>query len=171
MDQEEESLSDSQEEAPVDPLSQPTEPLTGLSSTLPTQEYEEEMDPKREPQLYLCDDWIRPVEVARKPGELRPHDKVRARVAKNFLLVTLMSLNVEYGSLIEDYQREGAGSDPPTLNSVTLTDEEAQTYSDELDQRVESARAPVGMPPSTILARHLTEVSANNSSVANGKGC
>ena len=47
------------------------------------------------------------MEVMQKPGELKPRDKVRARVAKNFLLVTLMSLNVGYGSLIEDYQREG----------------------------------------------------------------
>ena len=61
------------------------------------------------------------------------------------------------------------GGDPesPTLNSVTLTEEEAQTHSDELDQRVESAKdTPANVPPSTILARHLTEVSANNSSVA-----
>ena len=125
VDQEEESLSDSQEEAPVDPLSQPTEPLTGFSGILRTQEYEEE-DLKREPQLYLCDDWIRPVEVMQKPGELRPHDKVRARVAKNILLVTLMSLNVGYGSLIEDYQREGVDPDPRTLNSVTLTDAQSK---------------------------------------------
>ena len=168
MDQEDDSLSDPQEEAPIVLPSQPTKPPTGFSSILPVQEREEEMDLRREPQLYLCDDWLRPVEVMQKPGELRPREKVRARVPKNnFLLVTLMSLNVGYGSLIEDYQREGVDADPPTLNSVTLTDEEAQTCSDELDQRVEStACAPVGMPPSTILARRLTEVSANNSSVA-----
>ena len=70
MDQEEESLSDSQGEAPIDLPSQPTEPLTGYSSILLAQEYEEEVDMRREPQLYLCDDWIRPVEVMRKPGEL-----------------------------------------------------------------------------------------------------
>ena len=94
------------------------------------------MDPKREPQLYLCDDWIRPVEVMQKPGELKPRDKVKARVAKNFLLVTLMSLNVGCESLIEDYQREGIDPDLPTLSSVTLTDEEAQIYSDELDHHI-----------------------------------
>ena len=47
------------------------------------------------------------MEVMRKPGELDPRDKVRARVAKNLLLVTLMSLNLGYGSLIESYQSEG----------------------------------------------------------------
>ena len=47
VDQEEESLSDSQDEAPIDLLSQPTEPLTGLSCILTTQEYEEVVDPKR----------------------------------------------------------------------------------------------------------------------------
>ena len=141
-DQEEKSLSDSQ-----DP-SQPAEPSTGYSSVLPAQEHEEEMDLRREPQLHLCDGWIRPVDVMKKPGELRPHEKVRARVVKNFLLVTLMSPNVGYGSLVEDYQREDADPSPPTLSSLTLTDEEAQNRCEELDQRVGNARcAPVGMPP------------------------
>ena len=74
VDHEEESLSDSQEEVPVDLPSQPTEPLIGYSSVLPAQEHEEEMDMRREPQLCLRDDWIRPVEVMRKPGELMPHE-------------------------------------------------------------------------------------------------
>ena len=78
--------------------------------------------------------------VMQKPGELNPQDKVRARVAKNFLLVTLTSLNVEYGSHIEDYQREGGDPGSPTLNSVTLTEEEAQAHSVDLDQRVESVK-------------------------------
>ena len=46
------------------------------------------------------------MKVMPKPGELRAQDKVRARVAKNCLLVTLMSLNVGYGSLVESYQKE-----------------------------------------------------------------
>ena len=52
----------------------------------------------------------------KKPCSLcNPQDKHRARVAKNFLLVTLMSLNAGYGSLIEDYQRkpEEEGLNPP----------------------------------------------------------
>ena len=78
-------------------------------------------------------------------------------IAKSFLLVTLMSLNLGYGSLIESYQREGDEPESPTLNSVTLTEEEARNHSDELDQRVESIKdSPAGMPPSTVLAKHLT---------------
>ena len=106
VDQEEESLSDSQEEAPVEHLGQPTGPLIGFSSTLSPQEYEDAVDPKREPQLYLCDDWIRHVEVMQKLGELNPQDKAKARVAKNFVLVTLMSLKGLDHSF-EDCQREG----------------------------------------------------------------
>ena len=41
-----------------------------------------------EPQLYICDDWIMPVEVMKKPCLLQnPQNKPRASVAKNFLLV------------------------------------------------------------------------------------
>ena len=95
VDQEEGSLSDSQEETPREPLSQPSEPLKGFSSVLSLQEYEDAVDSKREPQLYLCDDWIRPVEVMQKPGKLSARDKARARVAKNFLFVTLMTLSMQ----------------------------------------------------------------------------
>ena len=55
MDLEEKSSSDSQEEAPLDPPDQSIEHLTGFSSILSLQEYEEAIDPKREPQLYLCE--------------------------------------------------------------------------------------------------------------------
>ena len=148
------SLSDSQEEFPA------VEPLTSLMGILPPQE-DDVLNPTKEPQLYLCDDWIQPVEVM-----LRPKEKARARVAKNYLLVTLMSLNVGYGSLIENYQREG-NPDPPALSSVTVTDDEVSMYRDELDQKCD--RAPdisAGMPPPTILARHSTEVSVNKSEIA-----
>ena len=67
-----------------------------------------------EPQLYFRDNWIRPVEVLEKPC---------VSLAKNFLLVTLTSLNLGYGSLIEDDQRdrEDMGHNPPELNSISLT--------------------------------------------------
>ena len=48
-DQEVASLSDSQEEAPSDILSQPEQPLAGYSSVLPAQEHEEEIDTKGSP--------------------------------------------------------------------------------------------------------------------------
>ena len=82
-----------------------------------------------------------------KPKELQARDKARARVARNCLIVTLMSLNVGYGSLIERYQSE-SGSAPPALNSVILTDEEVPTYRDESDGNDRIQAAPAGMPPS-----------------------
>ena len=83
---------------PSDLPSQQEHPLGCHSSTMfPAQEHEEDNGTRKEPQLYLCDDWIRPVEVMKKPCELLPHEKFRARVAKNCLLVTLMSLNIGYG--------------------------------------------------------------------------
>ena len=123
---------------------------------------------QEEPQLYLCDDWIRPSEVIKKPCALqRPQDKLRARVVKNFLLVTLMSLNKGYGSLTEDYQQADMGLNPPMLSSISLTEEEVQDHRDGLDQRtgdgLRCMRAR--LPPSTILARHLTDVTANSSAI------
>ena len=68
--------------------------------------------------------------------------------------------------VVESYQKEG-NPDPPELNPVTLTDEEVCTYRDELDKRCDrKPDIPAGMPPSTILARHLTEVSVDNSEIA-----
>ena len=49
-----------------------------------------------------------------------------------------------------DVSQLGTDVDPesPILSSVTLTDEEVQNYSAELDQRVKDIKdAPVGMPP------------------------
>ena len=88
----------------------------------------------REPQLYLCDDWIQPMATMRKPRELTAREKVKANVAKNCLIVTLMSLELGYGSILERYQQEGESiaqryeqprpESKPTLSSVRLTDEE-----------------------------------------------
>ena len=53
------------------------------------------------------------------------------------------------------------------MNSVILADEEVLTYRDESDERSDRIQAaPAGMPPFTVLARHLTEVSVNNSEIA-----
>ena len=72
-----------------------------------------------------------------------------------------MSLDIGYGSLIDDYQREEADPGPPVLNSLTSTEEGC----DDLDQRVENdSRCMPAL--STLLARHIADVSANNSSVA-----
>ena len=158
------SSSESQEEPLVE--EQAADPLISFASILSPQEYEDALNPTKEPQLYLRDDWIQPVEVMQKPKELQAKDKARARVAKNCLIVTLMSLNVGYGSLVERYQNEGSSA-PPELNAVILTDEEVLTYKDESDARCDQVPAtPAGMPPSTVLARHLTEVSVNNAEIA-----
>ena len=65
----EESASESEgspEETPeIDPLAQ-------LSHILPFEETEDALIPKREPQLYLCDDWIRPMEARVNPRSLLP---------------------------------------------------------------------------------------------------
>ena len=159
----EESSSVSQE---VLEETQAADPLLNFASILTPQAYKDALNPTKEPQLYLCDDWIQPVEVMQKPKELQAKDKARARVAKNCLIVTLMSLNVGYGSLIERYQSANS-STLPVLNSVILTDEEVFTYRDESEVSSDRTQAaPAGMPPSTVLARHLTEVSVNNSEIA-----
>ena len=82
-----------------------------------------------------------------------------------------MSLNVGYGSLIEDYQREPEDkglNPPPVLNSISLTEEQAQERCDLVEQEPgETLRCiPAGLPPATLLARHLTNVTANSSAVA-----
>ena len=102
--------------------------LSGMSAqVLKEDELDEGALMFKEPQLYLCDDWIRPVEVIKKPRDLPPQDKHRAREAKNFLLVTLTSLNVGYGSVIDSYLNEGVEQRSPVLNYISLTEEEAQT--------------------------------------------
>ena len=135
----EETSCDSQEE----PLgeAQVADPLLNFASILSPQEYEDTLNPTKEPQLYICDDWIQPVEVMQKPKQLQAREKARARVAKNCLIVTLMSLNVGYGSLIERYQSESSFA-PPALDSVILTDDEVLTYQDESDEEVTEYQLP-----------------------------
>ena len=69
-----------------------------------------------------------------------------------------MSFNVGYGSLIEDYQRasEDVGLNPPVLDSISLTKEEAQERCD-LMERQQAYHQP---------HYWLADVSANNSAVA-----
>ena len=62
------------------------------ANSLPIAEEDDNSILKKEPQLYLCDDWIQPTAVLRRPRELTAKDKFRANVAKNCLIVTLMSL-------------------------------------------------------------------------------
>ena len=108
----------------------------------------------------------------RKPCPLhQPHDKLRARVAKNFLLVTLMSLNAGYGPLIERCQQQtnDAGLSPPLVSPVALSDEQVRDRyleQGEQEQGEKIRSSPAGLPPETLLARHLREVKTSNSAVA-----
>ena len=68
--------SSSESEGPPEEM-QVADPLAHLSGILPHQEDEDTLIPNKEPQLYLCDNWIQPVEVVRKPRELSAKDKVR----------------------------------------------------------------------------------------------
>ena len=120
--------------------------------------------PVKEPQLYLCDDWIQPVMVARKPKAMTTKETMKANVAKNCLILTMMSLELGYGSIIERYQRardavveryqQGRSEAVPYLDSVILTDEEITARTAYCsDEAAHSLAIPASMPPPTCLAR------------------
>ena len=120
---------------------EPPQELAVNSTVLVPDEENDEVPLPKEPQLYLCDDWIQPMAIISKPRELTAKDKVKANVAKNCLIVTLMSLELGYGSILERYQQEGdslaqryeqpRSETRPTWNSVLLTDEEFLARRDE----------------------------------------
>ena len=126
---------------------------------------EEDLEtPVREPQRYLCDDWIQPVEVARKPRAMTAKETKKANVAKNCLILTLMSLDLGFGSVIERYQNardavveryQQSGSEgPPYLASELLTsDEMLARTTEQLDEAHILSLAPASMPPPTCLLK------------------
>ena len=69
--------------------------------------------PDKEPQLYLCDDWIQPVIVARKPRSMTAKETMRANVAKN-------CYQQARDAVVERYQ-QGGSETSVYLDSVTLT--------------------------------------------------
>ena len=81
---------------------------------------------RKEPELYLCDDWMLPVPITRKPKPVtNPEDKLKARVAKNVMPGALLSMNAGYRSLIQQYQEiNRMPLKAPYLNSVSLTSEQ-----------------------------------------------
>ena len=146
---------------------QEEDPPQGLAinSTALVQDDEEndEVSLSKEPRLYLCDDWIPPTAAMSKPRELTAKEKVKANVAKNCLIVTLMSVELGYGSILERYQQEGESiaqryeqprsESRPTMNSVLLTDEEFLVRRDnhpKVDTPLQAASA--AMPPPTGLS-------------------
>ena len=142
----------------------PLEAIIDATAPVMSEENNEVSTMPREPQLYLCDDWIQPIATMRKPRELTAREKAQANVAKNCLIVTLMSLELGYGSILERYQQEGESlaqryeqprsESRPTLSSVLLTDEEEfLTRRDEhLESDVSSQAAVAAMPPPTRLS-------------------
>ena len=136
-----------------------------INSTALVQDDEENDDVplSKEPQLYLCDDWIQPMAAMSRPRELTAKEKVNANVAKNCLIVTLMSLELGYGSILERYQQEGESivqryeqprsESRPVLNSVLLTDEEFLVRrNNPLKVDTHSQAASAAMPPPTRLS-------------------
>ena len=79
--------------------------VQAVETQSPLNEDWENWIPEMEPQLYLCDDWIQPVMVARKPRSMTVKETMRANAAKNCLILTMMSLELGYGSIIERYQQ------------------------------------------------------------------
>ena len=97
--QQESISSESEAEEPqCDPVTQAVKVQSSLDEDL------ENWIPDTELQLYLCD-WIQPVIVARKPRSMTAKETMTANVAKNCLILTMMSLELGYGSIIERYQQ------------------------------------------------------------------
>ena len=136
---------------------------------LPDDEEDGESSPAREPQLYLCDDWIQPMAAMSRPKELTAREKVKANMAKNCLIVTLMSLELGYGSVLERYHQESKSiveryqnersESLPVLNSVLLTDEQlAVRRNEHLKVESPSQAAVAAMPPPTRLMNMSSKI-------------
>ena len=108
-----------------------------------------------------------------KPRKLTAKEKVKANVAKNCLIVTLMSLELGYGSIPERYQQEsksiverysqGRSESSQVLNSVLLTDEELLARrSEHLEVDNQSQAANAAMPPPTRLSSLSSELAVHN---------
>ena len=109
----------------------------------------------------------------RTPRELTARQKVKANVAKNCLIVTLMSLELGYGSMLERYRQESESilesyqqarsESSPILNSVLLTDEELfARRSEHLKVDSQSQAAIAAMPPPTRLSLLSSELAIHS---------
>ena len=122
--------------------------------------------PDQKPKLYLCDDWIQPVMVARKPRVMTAKETMKANLAKNCLIITMMSLEVGFGSVIERYQSardavvERNQRDGPENNSYLasemLTHDEMLARAADQPEIAYSLVAPASMPPPTCLVKGKT---------------
>ena len=119
--------------------------------------------PDPEPQRYLCDDWIQPIKVAKKPRTLTARETMKANAAKNCLILTLMSLELGYGTIIERYQQardavveryqHDRPENSPYLAPEVLTDEEMLARVDDTPIVAATTLAPASMPPPTCLIK------------------
>ena len=124
---------------------------------------EDGQEPTREPQRYLCDDWIQPVQVMRQPRTMTAKEKRKANVVKNCLIVTMMSLEIGIGSVIERYRnardavveryQQGSPENPTFLPSELLTDDEMSARTTQPDEAIAISLAPASMPPPTCLLK------------------
>ena len=125
---------------------------------------EDRQEPTREPQRYLCDDWIQPVQVTRKPRNMTARERKKANVAKTCLIVTMMSLELGFGSVIERYRsardavveryQQGGSENPTFLPSELLTvDELSARTTEQPDEALAFSHAPASMPPPTCLLK------------------
>ena len=135
-----------------------------MTTQLSLEEGLEDGTPDQGPQLYLCDDWIQPVMVARKPRVMTAKETMKANVAKNCLILTMMSLELGFGSVIERYQRardavveryqRNESKKSAYLASEMLTiDEISARTADQPDEAVNPLVAPASMPPPTCLIK------------------
>ena len=142
---------------------------------------EDESLPPKEPQLYLCDDWIQPMAAMSKPRKLTAREQIKANVAKNCLIVTLMSLELGYGSILERYQQESrsivehytqgsSAPSAPVLNSVLLTNEEILARrSEHLEGDTQSQAGIAAMPPPTSLSIANSELAVHSVGIEGAK--
>ena len=136
----------------------------GMTAQLSLEEDLEVGTPDQEPQLYLCDDWIQPVMVARKPRVMTAKETMKANVAKNCLILTMMSLELGFGSVIERYQRardavveryqqDGPENSAYLASEMLTNDEMLARTADQPDEAVIPSLAPASMPPPTCLIK------------------
>ena len=143
---------------------QPT--LHTVTAQLPLEDDWEEGIPDQKPKLYLCDDWIQPIMVARKPRAMTAKEIMKANVAKNCLILTMMSLELGFGSVIERYQRardavveryqQGGPENSTYLASEVLTSEEMLARATDQLEIAQPLVAPASMPPPTCLVKGKT---------------
>ena len=137
------------------------------AANAPQAEVVEEDVLEAEPQLYLCDDWILPTKVMKRPRVMTAKEKIKAKNATNYLILTMMSLELGYGSIIEHHRQardavveryQQKKEDNVSLAAVVLTEEELKLEdSDQLGEGSSSTVVEATMPPPTRLAESAVQ--------------